>query len=248
MKLSGVFGPVSSWPGQDLVALSHEFDPDLVVEAYRAGVFPMPLHESGWPDDVMGWWSPMRRAVLPLEFLRVPRSLRKSASRYATTTDAAFDAVIRACADPRRPGGWIDEAVIEVYTDLHRRGLAHSVEVWTPRGDLAGGLYGVGIAGLFAGESMFHDPEIGRDASKVALMSLVRVLDDGLDRLLDVQWLTPHLASLGAVEVDRDDYLALLQDALDLPAPQWPTPPPAPEPTREDPAPQPTHPEEGRHA
>lgn len=221
MKLSGVFGPASQWPGQDLVALSHEFDPDLVVEAYRAGVFPMPLHEAGWPDDLMGWWSPMARGILPAEFLRVPRSLRQSARRYRTTVDTAFDAVIRRCADPRRAGGWIDDAVTDVYTELHRRGVAHSVEVWTPAGDLAGGLYGVSIGGLFAGESMFHDPVVGRDASKVALLALVGLLDDGLDRLLDVQWVTDHLASLGAVEVDRDEYLDLLADALELPAPDW---------------------------
>ena len=221
MRLSGVFGPASEWPGQDLVALSHEFDPDLVVEAYAAGVFPMPLHEADWPDDVMGWWSPMARGILPLEFLRVPRSLRKSARHYRTTTDAAFDEVIRRCADPRRTGGWIDDAVVDVYTELHRRGVAHSVEVWTPSGDLAGGLYGVSLGGLFAGESMFHDPVIGRDASKVALVALVDLLDDGFERLLDVQWVTPHLASLGAIEVDRDEYLALLADALDLPVPDW---------------------------
>ncbi len=221
MGLSGVFGPAESWPNQDLIALSEEFDPDLVVEAYRAGVFPMPLQDFGWPEDTMGWWSPMRRGVLPLEFLRVPRSLRQSAKRYTTTVDAAFDAVLARCADPGRPGGWIDGAIAEVYTELHRRGVVHSVEVWTPAGDLAGGLYGVSIGGLFAGESMFHDPVFGRDASKVALLRLVEVLEDGHDRLVDVQWLTDHLASLGAVEVDRADYLALLDEALDLPAPDF---------------------------
>lgn len=221
MKLSGVFGPASAWPDQDLVALSEEFDPDLVVEAYRAGVFPMPLSEAGWPEGVMGWWSPMRRGILPLEFLRITRSLRQAARRYTTTVDAAFDEVLRRCADPDRPGGWIDDAVVDVYGELHRLGVAHSVEVWTPSGTLAGGLYGVAIGGLFAGESMFHDPVVGRDASKVALLRLVEVLDDGYDRLLDVQWVTDHLASLGAVEVDRDEYLALLADALDLAAPDW---------------------------
>lgn len=222
MKLSGVFGPASQWPGQDLVALSDEFDADLVLEAYAAGVFPMPLHDAGWPDDLMGWWSPMRRGVLPLEFLRVTRSLRQSAKRYRVTVDAAFDDVIGRCADPRRSGGWIDAAVTRVYTELHRRGVVHSVEVWTPTGTLAGGLYGVSVGGLFAGESMFHDPVVGRDASKVALMALVDLLaEDGRDRLLDVQWLTDHLASLGAVEVDREEYLELLADALDLPEPDW---------------------------
>lgn len=221
MKLSGVFGPVESWPAQDLIAFSEEFDAALVIEAYRAGVFPMPLHEAGWPEDIMGWWSPMRRGVLPLEFLRISRSLRRSVRRYTTTVDQAFDEVLRRCADPERDGGWIDQAVIDVYTELHRRGVVHSIEVWTPSGDLAGGLYGVSIAGLFAGESMFHDPVIGRDASKVALVRLAELLDDGYERLVDVQWLTDHLASLGAVEVDRSDYLDLLSDALDLPAPDF---------------------------
>ncbi|WP_052462349.1 leucyl/phenylalanyl-tRNA--protein transferase [Nigerium massiliense] len=221
MRLSGVFGPVAEWPGQDLVALSHEFDAELVVEAYRAGVFPMPLHEAGWPAGTMGWWSPVHRGILPLDDIRVTRSLRKSARHYTTTVDRRFAEVMERCGDPSRPGGWIDGDITRVYTQLYDAGLAHSVEVWTPDGRLAGGLYGVGLGGLFAGESMFHDPEIGRDASKVALLRLVRVLDDGHERLLDVQWVTDHLATLGAVEVDRDDYLRLLGEALDVPAPDW---------------------------
>ncbi len=221
MRLSGVFGPEAEWPEQDLIALSTEFDPDLVVAAYSTGVFPMPLPESGWPD-AMGWWSPVDRGILPLDDLRVTRSLRQAAKRYTVTADRAFPDVISRCADPGRPSGWIDGRILDVYTELHRRGIAHSVEAWTPQGDLAGGLYGIGIGGLFAGESMFHDPAIGRDASKVALLGLARVLDDGHeDRLLDVQWVTPHLATLGAVEIDRTDYLRLLSEALELPAPDW---------------------------
>ena len=221
MALSGVFGPESSWPDQDLIALSSEFDADLVVAAYASGVFPMPLPESGWPD-AMGWWSPVHRGVLPLDDLRVTRSLRKAVRRYEVTVDVAFDEVLRRCADPRRPSGWIDGRIIEVYTELHRLGVVHSVEAWTPAGDLAGGLYGVSLGGLFAGESMFHDPVIGRDASKVALLGLATVLDDGVEgRLLDVQWVTDHLATLGAVEVDRPDYLRLLAEALELPQPAW---------------------------
>ena len=221
MQLSGVFGPEGEWPDQDLIALSLEFDAGLVEAAYRSGVFPMPLPESGWPD-AMGWWSPLHRGILPLDDLRITRSLRKSAGRYEVTSDRAFAEVIARCADPRRPSGWIDGRIVEVYTELHRHGLAHSVEAWTPSGDLAGGLYGVALGGLFAGESMFHDPALGRDASKVALLGLARVLDDGVEgRLLDVQWVTDHLESLGAVEVDRVDYLRLLSEALDLPAPDW---------------------------
>lgn len=222
MELSVAFGPLESWPDQDLIAWSSEFDAGLVLEAYCAGVFPMPLHEAGWAPRTMGWWSPVHRGILPPDDLRVSRSLRKSARRYAVTVDAAFGDVLARCADPDRPDGWIDGRVREVYTELHRAGVVHSVEAWTAEGDLAGGLYGVGLGGLFAGESMFHDPGIGRDASKVALMRLVDLLDDGVpDRLLDVQWVTPHLGGLGAVEIDRVDYLRLLGDALRLPPAGW---------------------------
>lgn len=220
--MSGIFGPERSWPRQDLIALSSEFDADLVAEAYVAGVFPMPVHESGLTEGLMGWWSPMRRGVLPLDMLRVTRSLRQSARRYTVTLDAAFDQVIARCADPGRPFGWIDDRIMGAYLELHARGIAHSVECWTPTGELAGGLYGISIRGLFAGESMFHDPDIGRDASKVALLALVEHLDDGDERrIIDVQWLTPHLESLGAIEVDRVEYLELLAEALDAPTPRW---------------------------
>ncbi len=222
MGLSYVFGPESQWPGQDLVALTEEFDADFTLEGYRAGAFPMPLTEAGWPEGMMGWWSPLHRGILPLDGFRVTRSLLKSARRYRVTVDRAFAEVIARCGDPRRPDGWIDDAVVAVYTELHERGVAHSIEAWTPDGRLAGGLYGVSIGGLFAGESMFHDAELGRDASKVALLRLVEFLDDGVEgRLLDVQWVTGHLASLGAVEVDRVDYLRLLEEALELPTPDW---------------------------
>lgn len=224
MSLSGVFGPEAQWPGQDLIAVSQEFDVDLVAEAYRAGVFPMPLYEVGWPPDQMGWWSPVNRGILPMDDVRVTRSLRKSVKRYRVTVDGAFDDVIARCAAQTRPGGWISQSVISVYTELHRLGVAHSVESWTAQGDLAGGLYGISIGGLFAGESMFCDPEIGRDASKVALLGLVSLLCEGVEgRLLDVQWVTDHLTTLGAVEVDRVDYLRLLEEALALPVPDWHT-------------------------
>ena len=222
MGLRHVFGPEESWPDADLIGVSTEFDAELTLDAYRSGAFPMPLHDAGLLDGFMGWWSPVHRGILPVADVRVTRSLRQSAKRYRVTVDAAFDQVLRGCGDPRRPDGWIDDDVVAVYAELHARGYVHSVEAWTPSGDLAGGLYGVSLGGLFAGESMFHDPRIGRDASKVALLGLVRVLDDGVEgRLLDVQWVTPHLASLGAVEVDRSDYLRLLDEALDLPAPAW---------------------------
>jgi leucyl/phenylalanyl-tRNA--protein transferase len=131
--------------------------------------------------------------------------------------DTAFGAVIRACSDPDRDSGWIDKEIAEAYTALHRLGWAHSVEAWQD-GELVGGLYGVAVGGLFAGESMFHHV---RDASKVALVGLVDLLRDehGDRRLLDVQWCTPHLASLGVVTVPRPTYLRLLADALALPLP-----------------------------
>jgi leucyl/phenylalanyl-tRNA--protein transferase len=168
-------------------------------------------------DGEIAWWSPDPRGILPLDGLHVSRSLRRALPRFDVTVDTAFDDVIAGCANRGR-GDWIDESIVEAYTRLHRLGHAHSVEVWSG-GNLAGGVYGVAIGGLFAGESMFHRE---RDASKAALVALVELLRAGGDaerRLFDVQWLTPHLASLGAVEIPRHEYLARLADALALPLP-----------------------------
>ena len=212
------FGSPASWRHDDLIGVSREFDADLTLVAYAAGVFPMPA-----PARLMGWYSPLRRGVLPLDGLRVSRSLRKSVRRYDIRIDGAFPAVLDGCADRRRRHGWIDRRIRRVYTELHERGVAHSVEAWTDDGELAGGLYGVSLGGLFAGESMFHRPDIGRDASKVALVGLVEFLraagPDG--RLIDVQWVTPHLASLGVVEIAREEYLERLASALRRPTPDW---------------------------
>lgn len=208
----GPFGDPAAWPQQDLIAVSEEFDAALTVEAYAAGVFPMPLE-----PDLIGWWSPMARATFLPGSLKVSRSLRKQSKRYVTTVDAAFDAVLAQCADPDRDGSWIDERIARVYAELHRAGIAHSVETWDAEGNLVGGLYGIRLGGLFAGESMFHDPVRGRDASKTALMRLVVELEQVGGVLLDTQWLTPHLASLGATEISREDYLSRLKDALTLP-------------------------------
>jgi leucyl/phenylalanyl-tRNA--protein transferase len=130
--------------------------------------------------------------------------------------DTAFESVIDACADPSRPGRWISAEVRDAYVELHRLGWAHSVEAWDADGALTGGLYGVAIGGLFAGESMFHR---GRDASKVALVGLVAALGADPAGILDVQWLTPHLASLGVVEIPRSEYLRRLAVAVELPLP-----------------------------
>ena len=223
MRRSAVFGLPEQWPAQDLIGFSDDFDAALVLEGYRAGVFPMPLHDSGFGE--MGWWSPLRRGVLTLEGLRVTRSLRQSARRYTTSIDQAFDRVLAGCADPARPNGWIDAEIAETYIELYAAGHVHSVETWDADGRLVGGLYGVSVGGLFAGESMFHDPVHGRDASKVALLSLAELLADDYaeGRVVDVQWQTPHLATLGVIEIDRDEYLALLEEALGLPEPAWPT-------------------------
>jgi leucyl/phenylalanyl-tRNA--protein transferase len=200
-----------------IVGAGADLEPGTVLLAYRSGVFPMPLQR----DDVIAWWSPDPRGVIPLDGLRVSRSLRRSARRFEIRIDSAFDEVIDTCADPNRPGRWISAAVRDAYVRLHELGWAHSVECWSlDDGTLAGGLYGVAVGGLFAGESMFHR---ATDASKVALVALVeRMQDDGTGgagRLLDVQWLTPHLESVGAIEVSRLDYLRLLDDALGLALP-----------------------------
>lgn len=218
-----VFGAPQRWPESDLIGMSEEFGPELAIAAYRSGVFPMPQH--GFRGmQLMGWYSPLERGILPLDGLKVSRSLRKTVKRYQITVDAAFERVLAGCADRSRPGGWIDRRIAEVYTTLHEAGIVHSVEAWTDDGRLAGGLYGVNLGGLFAGESMFHHPVIGRDASKAALIGLVDILREGdRPRLLDVQWQTPHLASLGVIEIERSDYLRRLPDALSLPAPHWPS-------------------------
>lgn len=217
-----VFGPPSQWPSQDLIAFSEEFDLSMTIAAYRSGAFPMPLAMSDYGPE-MGWWSPMRRGVIELEDLRVSRSMLKSARHYTTTIDTCFDEVLARCADPGRPDGWIDDQIKQIYTEAHRVGIVHSVETWDESGRLVGGLYGVSLWGLFAGESMFHDPEHGRDASKVALGRLINELaarPDGT-ALLDVQWQTEHLASLGASEISRDDYLERLAVALRAPSTVW---------------------------
>jgi leucyl/phenylalanyl-tRNA--protein transferase len=182
-------------------------EPGTLLAAYRCGLFPMPLGRR------LAWWSPEPRGIIPLDGLVVSRSLRRSCRRFEVTFGNAFREVIAACADPRRPGSWINRDMQAAYCRLHELGWAQSVEAWNAEGKLVGGLYGVAIGGFFAGESMFH---CERDASKVCLVALVGALRRGGARLLDVQWVTPHLASLGAVGVSRARYLALLKDAVAL--------------------------------
>jgi leucyl/phenylalanyl-tRNA---protein transferase len=194
-----------------LLAIGADLEPGTLLAAYRAGVFPMPI--PGLPE--MAWFSPDPRGIVPLDAFRPSRSLRRSARRFSVTVDTAFADVIAGCADPRRRGGWITPQVRAAYTRLHELGWAHSIEVRDAKGTLAGGLYGVEAGGLFAAESKFH---VRTDASKVALAALVeRLRAAGGARLLDVQWTTPHLASLGARDVARPEYLRLLAAALDEP-------------------------------
>lgn len=196
----------------DCVAMGGDLEPGTIVEAYRQGAFPMPL------GGELAWWSPIRRGVLFPDELRVSRSLRRSARTLAITYDTDFAGVIHACADPSRPGAWINPEIEAAYLRLHELGWAHSVETREADGALVGGLYGLQVGRLFAGESMFHRV---RDASKVALMGLVQLQSGGL---IDVQWNTSHLASLGVVEMDRNEYLRLIADLVNHPGPRWPGP------------------------
>lgn len=208
-------------PGEDVVGVGADLSPGTLLAAYRTGLFPMGLGEGG--RGPLGWWSPDPRGVLELGDLRVSRSLRRSCRRLEVRVDTAFDEVVAGCADPSRSGRWITPAVARAYSELHGLGWAHSVEAWDG-GDLVGGLYGIAVGGLFAGESMFHRTT---DASKVALVGLVDLLaadlDDvrasGGDRLVDVQWSTAHLAGLGITEVPRAAYLARLPQLLRSPLP-----------------------------
>jgi leucyl/phenylalanyl-tRNA--protein transferase len=188
---------------------------ELLVSAYSSGWFPIALD-----GGEIRWYSPDPRGIIPLEQFHVPSRLARvvRAGRFRVELDRSFDAVIRACAETDRKGDdsgtWIDDAILASYVELHRLGLAHSVEAWQD-GRLVGGLYGVALGGAFFGESMFHR---ATDASKVALTALVERLQARGFRLLDVQWVTPHLEQFGAIEIRRSAYLKRLADALAAPA------------------------------
>ena len=203
-------------PGEDLIGIGADLEVPTLYEAYSIGVFPMGIGDHG--AEPIGWWSPDPRGVLRPDGLRVTRSLRKARGRFEVRVDTAFEDVVAACAEPDREGRWITPQVASAYTELYRAGWAHSVETWQDD-RLVGGLYGVAIGGLFAGESMFHHVT---DASKVALVGLCELLraDGDPRRIVDVQWQTPHLATLGVLEVTREEYLALLPDALRAPLPE----------------------------
>jgi leucyl/phenylalanyl-tRNA--protein transferase len=203
------FARVVPPPGEDLVAWGGDLDPELVLDAYRHGMFPM-----GEEEGPVLWWSPDPRGVLPLEDLHVPRRLARTCRRpdLDIRADTAFGEVMRACDERRADGRWLHAGMLACYDELHRRGHAHSVEVWRA-GRLVGGTYGVAVGGAFAAESKFHRE---RDLSKVALVALVRRLRERGFALLDVQWRTPHLAQFGVAEIPRDDYLRRLRAAADL--------------------------------
>jgi leucyl/phenylalanyl-tRNA--protein transferase len=204
---SWLLPPADSADETEIVGVGADLEPGTLLAAYRAALFPMRVGRGG----PIAWWSPDPRGILPLDAFRESRSLRSSRRKFSISIDTAFDDVMRACAEPHRPHGWIDEDFIRAYSELHSLGWTHSVEARTSDGALAGGVYGVAVGGLFAAESMFHRVT---DAGKVALAALVDVLRDGGAMLLDVQWTTPHLASLGAVDVPRAKYLELLDEAL----------------------------------
>jgi leucyl/phenylalanyl-tRNA--protein transferase len=189
-----------------LVAVGGDLEPPTLVHAYRSGVFP-------WfgEDDPILWWSPDPRAVFELDGLYISRRLARTrrSGKFALTVNRAFRGVIRACAD-REGGTWLTREMVIAYERLHRLGIAHSVEAWRD-GKLAGGIYGVALAGFFAGESMFARVS---DASKVALAYLVDHLRARGFRLFDTQVLTGHTAHMGAIEIPRREYLGRLREAL----------------------------------
>lgn len=182
-------------------------EPALLVHAYRQGIFPMAME-----DGEIGWFSPDPRGILPLDAVHVSSRLARviRSGRFEVVIDRDFEAVMRGCAADREDGTWISGEIIASYVALHQAGMAHSVETWR-EGRLAGGLYGVHLGGAFFGESMFH---VETDASKVALAALVARMRGRGFSLLDIQWVTPHLAQFGAVEIPRHEYLARLARAL----------------------------------
>lgn len=199
---------------EGLVAMGADLQPGTLLEAYRNGYFPMPVSTTA-----MGWWSPDPRGVIEVANHHVGRSLRRSMRGFEVTVNTRFTEVMRACGDPARPHGWITDDICDAYATLHQMGWAHSIEI-LESGRLVGGLYGIGIGAFFAGESMFHHRT---DASKAAVAIVVDLLRPH-HALFDVQWTTPHLETLGAIDMDRSTYLGRLATATTAPGPAWPDP------------------------
>ena len=200
----------------DLVSIGADLKPATLINAYSNGYFPMEVDDEN-RHRVLAWFSPVNRGIIPLENLRVTKSMNKSAKKYTTSIDKCFEDVMRSCMNTKRKGGWITEDFIASYVQLYEMGFAHSVEVFE-EGYLVGGLYGVAIGGFFAGESMFSAK---RDASKVALMHLVDHMRSQNATLLDTQWLTDHLSTLGAIEIPRAEYIRRLSEAIVRPSIKW---------------------------
>ena len=200
----------SQWPDDDCVAAGADLDPSTVLAAYSTGAFPMPHGKK------LLWWSPVERGVLQPGGLQVSKSLRRSLKRFTITTDQDFEAVIDACADPSRPGSWITWDIRAAYIRLNELGWAHSVETRDEDGALVGGLYGLCLGRLFAGESMFHH---ATDASKAALVGLVDMLGNEPNWLIDVQWQTPHLKTLGVEVWTRERYVEAISGLQGPPFP-----------------------------
>lgn len=213
------FPPLENASEDGLLMLGGELSPEWLLEAYRRGIFPWPisLHSGSGPTKLLAWWSPDPRAVLELNEFHCSRRLtqRLRQRRFRVTCNQAFREVIVACAGPRKNdyGTWITPPLLEAYCRLHRRGHAHSIEIWNDD-QLVGGVYGVSLGGMFAGESMFHR---ATDASKIALYYLVQHLQARGYVLFDIQQWTPHTGSLGAREIPRRQFLHRLRHALSLP-------------------------------
>lgn len=204
------FPDLSDAPSDGPVAVGADLEPGTLLEAYSRGMFPMPMGRRR-----IAWFSPDPRGVLIPDRVHVSRSLRRSMRSFEVRVDTRFGDVVDGCADPARPHGWITPEIRSAYVRLHDLGWAHSVEIFAD-GELAGGLYGVSIGALFAAESKFHRVT---DASKAAVVALCDIMGGATGALIDVQWSTPHLETLGVVEVQREDYLAMLRRATREPAP-----------------------------
>ena len=197
-------------PKDDLVSLGADLKPETLIDSYKNGILPMHIQIENKRE--IGWWSPQQRGILPLNKINISSSLKKSMKKYFVTFDQDFDSVIDGCGDDKRPKRWINKDIKTAYKKLFELGYVHSVEVWNKKDELVGGLYGVEVNGLFAGESMFNTQT---DASKTALVYLVEKLSQaGGERIFDVQWQTPHLKSMGVVKISRSKYISLLPEVM----------------------------------
>ena len=208
------FPPVETADPDGLLLIGGELTPSWLLEAYRRGINPWPISDGN--KMYLGWWSPDPRSILELDGLHISRRLQRTirGGPFTATLNHDFAGVVAGCAEPRNAddGTWITPEMARAYERLHELGHAHSVEVWR-EGQLAGGVYGVAVGGVFCGESMFHRE---RDASKVALAHLVNHLRARGFVLLDIQQWTPHMARMGASEISRSEYLHRLQQAIEL--------------------------------